>query len=151
MIGVLIASKAEWKVLLEIYNINEEYLEKYPYGEYYRTKFNNKDIVYFRSGVRKVNASAALQYMIDKFDLEKVINIGVATASTEELNYGDVLIPEGIVDYDFISKESDEIKEEYIMEIDLPKISIEHTIGILGTSEKSLVSWKDLTYLSSKT
>ncbi len=149
MIGVLIASKAEWKVLLEIYNITEEYLEKYPYGEYYRTKYNNKDVVFFRSGVKKINASASLQYMIDRFDLKEVINIGVATSSTEELNYNDVLIPEGVIDYDFIIRDSDEIKEDYIMMMDVPKISLNHKIGILGTSDKALMNWKDYTYLSS--
>lgn len=150
MIGVLIASRAEWKVLLEIYNITEEYLEKYPYGEYYRTTFNNKDIVFFRSGVRKINASASLQYMIDKFDFEKVINIGVAGASCEELNYGDILIPDGIIDYDFIVRDvNPEIKEEHIMQIDVPEISLEHNVGILGTSDKTLMSWKDFTYLGS--
>lgn len=150
MIGVLIASRAEWKVLLEIYNITDEYLEKYPYGEYYRTTFNNKDIVFFRSGVRKINASAALQYMIDKFHFEKVINIGVAGASCEELNYGDILFPEGIIDYDFIVRDvNPEIKEEYIMQLEVPKISLEHTVGILGTSDKTLMSWKDFTYLGS--
>lgn len=150
MIGVLIASKAEWKVLLEIYNITDEYLEKYPYGEYYRTKFNNKDIIFFRSGVRKINASAALQYIIDKFEIEKIINIGVCTGVAEELNYGDVLVPEGIIDYDFIVKDLDnEINEKYIMDSDIPEISLEYTTGILGTSDKSLITWKDFIYLSS--
>lgn len=150
MIGVLIASKAEWKVLLEIYNITDEYLEKYPYGEYYRTKFNNKDVIFFRSGVRKISVSASLQYMIDKFDFKKVINLGVAGASTEELNYGDIFIPDSIVDYDFILRDiDDEIKEDYIMKTDLPKISLEYKTGLLGTSEKTLMTWKDFTYLSS--
>lgn len=150
MIGVLIASKAEWKVLLEIYNIADEYLEKYPYGEYYRTKFNNKDIVFFRSGVRKINVGASLQYMIDKFEIEKLINIGVCTGASEELNYGDVLVPDGIIDYDFIVRDLDnEIKEEYIIENDIPKISLEYKTGLLGTSDKSLITWRDFTYLSS--
>lgn len=150
MIGVLIASKAEWKVLLEIYNITDEYLEKYPYGEYYRTKFNNKDIIFFRSGVRKINASASLQYIIDKFEIEKLINIGVCTGASEELNYGDVLLPEGIIDYDFILRDlDDEINEKYIMENHIPEISLKYNTGILGTSDKSLITWRDFTYLSS--
>lgn len=150
MIGVLIASKAEWKVLLKIYNITDEYLEKYSYGEYYRTKFNNKDIVFFRSGVRKINVGASLQYMIDKFEIEKLINIGVCTGASEELNYGDVLLPEGIIDYDFIVRDlDDEIKEKYIIENDVPEISLEYKIGLLGTSDKSLITWRDFTYLSS--
>lgn len=150
MIGVLIASKAEWKVLLEVYNITDDYLEKYPYGEYYTTNYKNKDIVFFRSGVRKVNVSGAVQYMIDKFELDEVINLGVCTSACEELNYGDILVPEGIINYDYLIRElTDEIKEEQIKDIDVPNISLDHAIGVLGTSDRSLVTWRDYTYLSS--
>ncbi len=150
MIGVLIASKSEFRILLDIYNITSEHLENYPYGEYYRSKFNNKDIVFFRSGTRKINAAAAVQYMIDRFNLEKVINIGTCVSSNEELNYGDILVPNGIVDYDFfINGVDSEIKEEYITDIDVPKISLDYNVGVLGTSDKALVTWKDYTYLSS--
>ena len=41
MIGVVIAAKVEWNTLLEIYNIDDSHLEKYPYGEFYRTTFKN--------------------------------------------------------------------------------------------------------------
>ena len=49
--------------------------------------------MFFRSGIRKINASAAAQYMIDKFNLEKLIVIGTCTSSNEGLNYGDIIIP----------------------------------------------------------
>lgn len=149
MIGVLIASKKEWKVLLEIYNLSNEHLEHYPYGEYYRTVFQNKDIVFFRSGVRKINSAAALQYMIDKFDIKKIINIGTCSGSTEEISYGDVLIPDGIIDYDGIIRDLEDIKEENIIPLDIPNISNEHVTGILGTSDKSLITWEDFKFLSS--
>ncbi len=149
MIGVLIASKKEWNVLLEIYNLSSEHLEHYPYGEYYRTVFHNKDIIFFRSGVRKINAAASLQYMIDKFDIKKIINLGTCSGSTEEISYGDVLIPNGIVDYDGIIRELEEIKEESIIPLYVPNISNDYATGILGTSDKSLITWDDFKFLSS--
>lgn len=151
MIGVLIASKKEFEVLLNIYNIGMEYLENYPYGEFYRTKFHNKDVVFFRSGTRKVNASASTQYMIDRFNLEKVIVLGTCTAASDELSYQDVFIPKGLVDYDFIIKDlNDEIKKQHIIKIDIPNISLDYKTGILGTSDRALVTWKDFTYLASQ-
>ena len=86
MVGVLIASKEEFKVLLEVYNIGDNSLEKYPYGEYYRTIFHNKDIVFFRSGSRKTMASGSVQYMIDKFDIKELYVLGTASASSELLS-----------------------------------------------------------------
>ncbi len=151
MIGVLVASKAEFKVLLEIYNIQDEYLENYPFGEYYRTKFHNKDVVFYRSGSRKVNASASTQYMIDKFNLEKIIVLGTCSSSSDYLSYQDIFIPEGIIDYDFIIRDlNDNIKEDYIINLDLPKISLPFKTGFMGSSDRALVTWKDLTYLASQ-
>lgn len=150
LIGVLISSKKEFNELLKIYNIGEDYLEKYPFGEYYRTEFRGKDIVFFRSGIRKINASAAAQYMIDKFNLEKLIVIGTCTSSNEELNYGDIIIPSKVIDYDYIIRElEEEIDEELYLVPDQVSMPNEYYDGVLGTSDKALVLWSDYTFLAS--
>ena len=149
MIGVLVASKLEWKTLLEIYNIDDSNLEKYPYGEFYRTIFNGKDIVYFRSGIRKINAACATQYMIDRFDLEKIIIIGTCAAVNDSYDYLDVLVPDKIIDYDEIIRElTEEISEEAFIDVPKANITSPYVEGILGTSDKALVLWDDLKYLA---
>ena len=150
LIGVLISSKKEFNELLKIYNIGEDYLEKYPFGEYYRTEFRGKDIVFFRSGIRKINASAATQYMIDKFNLEKIIVIGTCTSSNEGLNYGDIIIPSKVIDYDYIIRElEEEIDEELYLVPNQVSMPNEYYDGVLGTSDKALVLWSDYTFLAS--
>ncbi len=150
LIGVLISSKKEFNELLKIYNIGEDYLEKYPFGEYYRTEFRGKDIVFFRSGIRKINASAAAQYMIDKFNLEKLIVIGTCTSSNEGLNYGDIIIPNKVIDYDYIIRElEEEIDEELYLVPDQVSMPNEYYDRVLGTSDKALVLWSDYTFLAS--
>ncbi len=150
LIGVLISSKKEFNELLKIYNIGEDYLEKYPFGEYYRTEFRGKDIVFFRSEIRKINASAAAQYMIDKFNLEKLIVIGTCTSSNEGLNYGDIIIPSKVIDYDYIIRElEEEIDEELYLVPDQVSMPNEYYDGVLGTSDKALVLWSDYTFLAS--
>lgn len=150
LIGVLISSKKEFNELLKIYNIGEDYLEKYPFGEYYRTEFRGKDIVFFRSGIRKINASASAQYMIDKFNLEKLIVIGTCTSSNEGLNYGDIIIPSKVIDYDYIIRElEEEIDEELYLVPDQVSMPNEYYDGVLGTSDKALVLWGDYTFLAS--
>ena len=150
MIGVLVASKLEWKTLLEVYNIDDSNLEKYPYGEFYRTIFNGKDIVYFRSGIRKINAACATQYMIDRFDLKKIIVVGACTAVNDSYDYLDVLVPNRLLDYDEIIRElTTEIQEESYIDINIPEITSPYVEGILGTSDRALVLWDDLKYLAS--
>lgn len=150
MIGVLISSKAEFNELLKVYNIEDNHLEKYPYGEYYKTEFRGNELVFFRSGIRKVNASSALQYMIDKFNFKKVIVIGTCTSSLDELNYGDIIIPSKVIDYDFIIRENyDEIKEEFYLKPKEVSLDLDYYDGVLGTSDKALVMWSDYTFLAS--
>ena len=150
MIGVLVASKLEWKTLLDIYKIDDSNLEKYPYGEFYRTIFNGKDIVYFRSGIKKINAACSAQYMIDRFDLSKIIVIGTCAASNDNYDYLDVLVPQRVIDYDIIIRElTEELPDEVFIDIPTPNITSPYVEGILGTSDKALVLWEDLKYLAS--
>lgn len=150
MIGIAIAAKVEFKTLLNVYKIDESNLEKYPYGEYYKTTFQNKDVVFFRTGIRKANAAAATQYMIDKFSLDKIIILGTCAAVNDSYDYLDVLIPEKIIDYDGILRElTIDLPEEVFIDIKKVKISLPYVEGVLGTSDKALVLWKDLTFLAS--
>ena len=44
----------------------------------------------------------------------------------------------------------DVIKEEYLIKNNIPNISLDYKTGILGSSDRALVTWKDLTYLASQ-
>ena len=79
MIGVMVTSKIEWDSLLDVYEIDKNLTDKYTYGDYYKTNIYNKDVLLFRSIGRKAMSSAAVQYMIDKFNLKKIVFIGTAT------------------------------------------------------------------------
>lgn len=151
MIGVLVTNKKEWQILLELYNISDAYLEKYPFGEFYRTNFFNKDVIFFRSNPRKVNVSGATQYMIDKFSFEKVILVGTCVA-VDDLDYGDIIIPNYVVEYDYTIRELEPIiNKKLILELDKVKIDSNYIVGLIGTSDRSLVLWKDYLKLKEET
>ena len=151
MIGVAVSNKAEWLEILKLYNIKEEYTEKYPYGEFYRTNLLNKDVVFFRTGSRKVNSSGATQYMINKFSFEKIILIGTC-AAVADLDYGDIIIPSLVVEYDLTIREIQPlIFEESIIKLDKVKVGNDYIDGLIGTSDKALVLWKDYIKLKEET
>ena len=62
---------------------------------------NNSNCVLVQSGVGKVNASRTTQIMLDNYDIQYVINVGSAGAANEELNIGDIVIGEKVVQHDF--------------------------------------------------
>ena len=74
MIGISIAAKKEWEATLNYFGLNHEECEKYPFGEYFKKIIDNKEVVFYLGGVRKMNASASTQYMIDNFNLAKIFS-----------------------------------------------------------------------------
>ena len=145
MIGVIVTSKIEWDALLKVYGIDKDLTDSYTYGDYYKTGIYNKEVLLFRSIGRKAMSSAAVQYMIDKFNLRKVIFIGTCTY----LDYGDVIIPDRVSEYDLSIREIEPlIKESSIIKLNKVNVSMKYFDGLLGTSDKPLITKRD--YLEAK-
>lgn len=144
MIGIVVTSKIDWDALLKVYDIDEEFTEKYPYGEYYRTTIYDKEVILFRTLGRKVLSSGAVQYMIDKFSFTKLVHVGTASAVCDYVDYGDIFIPSSCAEYDITIRELEPlIKENAILELDKVKVTMKYFDGLLGTSDKSLVTNRD--------
>lgn len=98
MIGIIGAMEEE---VLQIKNMMEvERIEKKANMEFFKGRFLNKDIVVVRSGIGKVNAAICTQILIDDFNVNIVINTGVAGRVNEKLNPGDVVISKDLVQHD---------------------------------------------------
>lgn len=69
--------------------------------EFITGKINEKDIVLVKCGVGKVNAARTTQILIDNYDIKYVINVGTAGGLKEEINIGDIVIAEKLVQHDF--------------------------------------------------
>lgn len=144
MIGVIVTSKIEWDALLNVYGIDKDLTDSYIYGDYYKTSIYNKDVLLFRSIGRKAMSSASVQYMIDKFNLKKVIFIGTCTLVADYLDYGDVIIPDRVSEYDLSIREIEPlIKESSIIKLNKVNVSMKYFDGLLGTSDKPLITKRD--------
>ena len=64
-------------------------------------KINNKEVVLVEAGIGKVNAARTTQILIDKFDIEAIINVGSAAGANDELDIGDIVIGSKLVQHDF--------------------------------------------------
>lgn len=143
MIGISIAAKKEWKAVLEKYNIDIESCNKFPFGEYFKIHLYDNDVIFYRCGVRKVNCSASTQYMIDHFNLSKVIVAGTCAGIDDNYKTLDIVIPNKSVQYDCTVKETEPlIKDSFTVAFDLTNLSGVNT-GTLGTADKPVVMWKD--------
>lgn len=98
-IGIIVAMKEELEEILKIMNnINKKEIYNI---QYFEGSINTTDIIIVESGVGKVNAARITQILIDKLEVKEIINVGSAGALNEELNIGDIVIADKLVQHDF--------------------------------------------------
>lgn len=68
---------------------------------FFTGKINQKECVLVECGVGKVNSSRTTQILIDKFEIEYIINVGSAATASDELAIGDIVIGKTLVQHDF--------------------------------------------------
>ena len=98
-IGIIVATPEEMKELKSIMMESEKI--KIFNLDFYKGKINDKNYVLVKCGVGKVNAARTTQILIDNFDIESIINVGVAGGLSNNINIGDIVIGEKLVQHDF--------------------------------------------------
>lgn len=68
--------------------------------EFFEGNLSGKDVVVVRSGIGKVNAGICTQILVDDFQVDAVINTGVAGALYGELNIGDIVLSKDALQHD---------------------------------------------------
>lgn len=98
-IGVIAAMQEEMK---EIKNIMNNIEEKNVYDlKIFLGRIGDKKIILTECGIGKVNAARVTQILIDKFEIDTIINVGSAGALNPKLQIGDIVIGEKILQHDF--------------------------------------------------
>lgn len=110
-IGIIVATDEE---LIETKNIMDSFEEKNVFElTFIKGKISNKKVIAVKCGIGKVNAARTTQILIDKFDVDKIINIGAAGGVNPNLKIQDIVIGERLVQYDFdVSSSGDYEKGE---------------------------------------
>lgn len=144
MIGISIAAKWEWEATLKYFNKTSEDCTSYPYGDYFKIIKNNKELIIYQTGVRKVNGIGANQYMIDNFKLDKIIVAGTCAGIDDSYKPLDIIVANKALQYDCTVKEIEPlIKESFIVNLDYSKYDYHGKTGTIGTSDKAVVMWND--------
>jgi len=93
---------AEIKEMEAVKNIMKDVKEIKIYNSvFYEGIISDKNCVLARAGEGKVNASRTTQILIDKFDVNVVINVGSAGGLNPELDYEDIVVSTACVQHDF--------------------------------------------------
>lgn len=97
--GIIAAMQEEMQ---EIEKIMEEKQSQKIYELNFITgKINATEVVLVEAGIGKVNAARTTQILIDNFNIDAIINVGSAGSTNDELDIGDIVIGNRIVQHDF--------------------------------------------------
>ncbi|MCT4687933.1 5'-methylthioadenosine/adenosylhomocysteine nucleosidase [Vallitalea sp.] len=98
VVGIIGAMEEEVAALKEKMVIDE--VKHCASLEFYIGKMFDKEVVVVRCGIGKVNAAVCTQIMIDKFNVDMIVNTGVAGAVSNELNIADIVISSDALQHD---------------------------------------------------
>ena len=98
-IGIIGAMEEEVAFLKE--ELTEVTITKKTGLEFYEGFLVGKPVVVVRSGIGKVNAGICTQMLIDLFDIECIINTGIAGSLVGDVEIGDVVVSTDTLQHDF--------------------------------------------------
>lgn len=98
LIGIIGAMSEEVEALKKEMSIELEYNQAKMH--YIKGTLWGKDVVVVVSGIGKVNAAVCTQILIDKFDVDAVINVGVAGGVGANVKPGDIVVGSFLIQHD---------------------------------------------------
>lgn len=96
IIGAMDEEVDELKEIMECHNTTDQ-----AGLTFYTGLLHGEKVVVVRCGIGKVNAAICTQVLIDQYDVNVIVNVGVAGALHKTLDIGDIVISSDAVYHDF--------------------------------------------------
>ena len=97
-IGIIVAMSKELQLLLPLLNNRSE--SKIDGLSFHKGEIGNNTVVAMQCGIGKVNAALGTLTMIKNFDIDLIINSGVAGGADKSINVMDIVIGERVAYHD---------------------------------------------------
>lgn len=98
-IGIIAAMDEEIATIKDL--MKDVYIKKFFDLEFIIGNINSKEVILVKCGAGKVHAARTTQILIDNFDIEYVINVGTAGGLNNDIEIGDIVIAEKLVQHDY--------------------------------------------------
>ena len=145
-IVVLISAITEWLAVKGI--INPSDLQTTPYGEKFEATLNAKTFNFLHSGWGKTASAGAMQYVIDRFSPDLIVNLGTCGGFEGLVDLNEVILVERTFVYDIVELMGDfgSVFDYYASTLDLSWLpeSYPHSArrGILASADSDLLPGK---------
>ena len=98
MIGIIGAMDEEVQQIVNVMEVKK--VENKASMTFNMGTLSGKDVVIVRSGIGKVNAAVCTQILVDDFNVDYVINTGIAGSLKSEIDIADIVISDDVLHHD---------------------------------------------------
>lgn len=115
---VLVSAVAEWEGVKPLFP--DAKMRRFPFGECFEARINDEHISFFHSGWGKISSAGAMQYVIDHYSPDLVVNLGTCGGFEGVVNQGDLILVDRTYVYDIVELMGDlDIPTYYASSLDL--------------------------------
>ncbi|MGZ9220847.1 MAG: 5'-methylthioadenosine/S-adenosylhomocysteine nucleosidase family protein [Anaerolineales bacterium] len=115
---ILISAIAEWKAVKPMFP--DAKIEYFLYGEGFNAVVGNHSLGLFHSGWGKIASAGAMQYVIDRYSPDLIVNLGTCGGFEGAVKQGDIILVDKTYIYDIVDLMGDpDIVSYYASSLDL--------------------------------
>lgn len=115
---VIISAIAEWKAVKPLFPDTK--LENFPYGECLNVTLGTWDLQLFHTGWGKIASAGAIQFLIDRYSPDLIINLGTCGGFEGVVRQGEIILVDKTYVYDIVELMGDlDITNYYATSLDL--------------------------------
>lgn len=97
---VLISAIAEWNAVRPLFP--DAKIRRFPFGECFDILIQDEHLTFFHSGWGKIASAGSMQYVIDKYSPDLIVNLGTCGGFEGTVNLGDVILVDKTYVYDIV-------------------------------------------------
>jgi adenosylhomocysteine nucleosidase len=115
---VLISAIAEWNAIKPLFP--KAKIQRFPFGECFDILLQDEHISFFHSGWGKIASAGSMQYVIDNYSPDLIVNLGTCGGFAGAVNQGDIILVDKTYVYDIVELMGDlDIVSYYASDLDL--------------------------------
>jgi adenosylhomocysteine nucleosidase len=115
---VLISAVAEWNAVKPLFL--DAKIRRFPFGECFDILLQDEHISFFHSGWGKIASSGSMQYVIDKYSPDLIVNLGTCGGFEGEVDQGELILVDQTYVYDIVELMGDlDVVSYYASSLDL--------------------------------
>ncbi|RPJ26992.1 MAG: hypothetical protein EHM33_09625 [Chloroflexi bacterium] len=97
---ILISAIAEWNAVKPLFPNAK--LRRFPFGECFDILIQDEHISFFHSGWGKIASAGSMQYVIDKYSPDLIVNLGTCGGFEGTVKQGDIILVDKTYVYDIV-------------------------------------------------